>query len=54
MDLLESLIYGFVSGLAEIFPVSAQANQMVMRQLFGVAQKEPIRDFFVHIAILAA
>ena len=52
MGLVASIIYGFVSGLTEIFPVSAQANQMVMRQLFGVAQKEPIRDLLVHIAIL--
>lgn len=54
MNLFESIIYGIVSGLAEIFPVSAQANQMVLRQLFGVAQKEPIRDLLVHIAIFAA
>lgn len=54
MSLIESIIYGFVSGLAEIFPVSSQANQMVMRQLFGVSQKEPIRDLLVHIAILTA
>ena len=52
MGLFASIIYGFLSGLAEIFPVSAQANQMVMRQLFGVAQKEPIRDLLVHIAVL--
>lgn len=54
MRLLQSIIYGVVSGLTEIFPVSSQANQMVMRQLFGVAQKEPIRDLLVHIAVLAA
>ena len=54
MNLFESIIYGIVSGLAEIFPVSAQANQMVLRQFFGVAQKEPIRDLLVHIAIFAA
>lgn len=54
MSLFASVIYGIVSGLTEIFPVSSQANQMVMRQLFGVAQKEPIRDLLVHIAILAA
>lgn len=54
MSLFASIIYGIVSGLTEIFPVSSQANQMVMRQLFGVAQKEPIRDLLVHIAILAA
>jgi len=54
MSLFASIIYGIVSGLTEIFPVSAQANQMVMRQLFGVAQKEPIRDLLVHIAVLVA
>lgn len=54
MRLIASIIYGFVSGLTEIFPVSSQANQMVMRQLFGVAQKEPVRDLLVHIAVLAA
>jgi undecaprenyl-diphosphatase len=54
MSLFASIVYGLISGLTEIFPVSAQANQMVMRQLFGVAQKEPVRDLLVHIAILGA
>ena len=54
MNLFESIVYGIVSGLTEIFPVSSQANQMVMRHLFGVPNKEPIRDLLVHIAILAA
>lgn len=53
MGIFESIVYGFVSGLAEVFPVSAQANQMVMRQLFGIARKESIRDLLVHIAVLA-
>ena len=52
MSLFASIIYGIVSGLTEILPVSSQANQMVMRQLFGVSQKEPIRDLLVHIAII--
>ena len=54
MSVFASIFYGLISGLAEIFPVSAQANQMVMRQVFGVAQKEPIRDLLVHIAVLLA
>ena len=54
MNFFESLIYGVISGLTEIFPVSSQANQMVMRHLFGVPEKEPIRDLLVHIAVLAA
>jgi undecaprenyl-diphosphatase len=53
VGIFESIVYGFVSGLAEVFPVSAQANQMVMRQLFGIAHKESIRDLLVHIAVLA-
>lgn len=52
MGLLGSLLYGFVSGLAEIFPVSAQANQLVLRNLMGIPNKEPIRDLLVHIAVL--
>lgn len=54
MTFFASIVYGLVSGLTEIFPVSAQANQMVMRQIFGVAQKEPVRDLLVHIAVIVA
>lgn len=54
MNFFESLMYGVISGLTEIFPVSSQANQMVMRHIFGVPQKEPIRDLLVHIAVFAA
>lgn len=54
MSIIESIVYGFVSGMTEVFPVSSQANQLVMRQLFGVMEKEPIRDMLVHIAALAA
>ena len=54
MNFFESIVYGIVSGLTEIFPVSSQANQMVLRQLFGINQKEPIRDLLVHIAVLFA
>ena len=54
MSLMASIIYGIVSGLTEVFPVSSQANQMVMRHLFGVAHKEPIRDLLVHIAVFVA
>ena len=54
MSLIESIIYGVISGLTEIFPVSSQANQMVMRYLMGVAHKEPIRDLLIHMAVLMA
>lgn len=52
MQFLESLLYGLFSGLAEFLPVSTQAHQALCMQLFGATQREPLRDLFVHIALL--
>ena len=54
MQFLKSLLYGLISGLAEFLPVSTQAHQVLCMQIFGVAQREPLRDLFVHIALLLA
>lgn len=54
MDLswLESLIYGLVSGLAEFLPVSTHAHQQLLLHLFGAESSDPVRDLFVHLALL--
>ena len=54
MHFLESVIYGLMSGLAEFLPVSGQAHQVMCMLLFGRSEREPLRDFFVHIAIIVA
>jgi len=54
MTLFESIIYGLLSGLAQFLPVSSQAHQLIAMQLFGIDQRDPIRDLLVHIALLAA
>lgn len=54
MSFLESLLYGFLSGLTEFLPVSSQAHQAILLRLFGLTYREPARDVFVHIAILLA
>ena len=54
MSFLESLIYGLVSGLAEFLPVSSLGHQALMLRLFGLGNREPARDVFVHIGILVA
>ena len=41
MSLLQSIIYGLVSGLSELMPVSSAAHQVFLRELFGV-QKDPV------------
>ena len=54
MKFLESLIYGFVSGICEILPVSSRAHQGIMLKLFGVSEVNPILSLMVHLSILAA
>lgn len=54
MSFIESLIYGFISGLSEFMPVSTQGHQALMLRLFGLSVREPGRDVFVHIGILLA
>ncbi len=54
MSLFQSIIYGLISGLSELLPVSSQANQSILMCLFGVESREPLRDLFVHAAILLA
>ncbi len=53
MSILESILYGFVTGITEFLPVSARAHQVLMQLVFG-ATRNPLRDLLVHIAILAA
>lgn len=54
MRFLESLIYGLIAGIAEFLPVSAQAHQVLVMELFGSSQREPLRDLLVHAALIAA
>ncbi len=52
MNWFESIIYGFVSGLADLLPISSEAHQSLLLQLFGEANRDYVRDFIVHVAIL--
>ena len=54
MSILENLIYGFVSGLTEFLPVSSAGHQAILMQLFGADHRDPVRDIFVHLAIVVA
>ena len=53
MNWLLSLLYGFVSGAAEIFPVSSEAHRGLMALLFGV-EVNPLVDLLIHLGVLAA
>lgn len=56
MDLnwLHSIIYGFVSGLADILPVSAQAHRTLLLKFFGAKGEMDLLNLLVHLAVFAA
>lgn len=56
MDLnwLHSIFYGFVSGFADILPVSAQAHKVLLLKFFGVKGNMDLLNLLIHIAVFAA
>ncbi len=54
LNWLEALLYGFVSGITEFLPVSAQAHQMILLNLFGCTESNALLNLFVHIGMFGA
>ena len=54
MGWLDSLLYGFMSGLTEILPVSADGHQRIFLWLKGGSEASPMLSLFVHLGVLAA
>ena len=54
LNLLESILYGFVSGLSEILPISGQAHRNLMLQLLGATQEDALLRLMIHGGILTA
>ena len=54
MSLLESILYGLVSGIAEFLPVSAEAHQALLRLLFGVSNRSSLQELLIHIGVLVS
>ena len=50
----QNLVYGMISGLTEILPVSAQAHRLVLRKIFGNHYIPDLTLLLIHIGILAA
>lgn len=54
LSFFESILYGFISGCAEILPLSAKAHQSVMIKLFGLESELPLCNLFIHLALIFA
>lgn len=53
MNWFECILYGLVSGMTEILPVSSQAHEALLLKLFG-AGENPLLRILVHTAIWEA
>ena len=50
MNLIQSLIMGFVSGFAELLPISAEAHRALLRTFFGMSSEDAVFRLLVHLA----
>lgn len=53
MNWIQGFLYGLISGITEILPVSSQAHQRILLQIFGQV-RNPIMNLVVHIFALLA
>ena len=54
LSFFENLILGFISGLAEILPVSAQAHRLVILKMLGINGDSAVLRLMVHLAAAGA
>lgn len=53
LNWFQSILLGFLSGIAEILPVSAEAHRLVALKLFGNgAAMSPLTELFLHMGTL--
>lgn len=54
MDLtwLQSILYGLMTGLTDILPVSAAAHKVLLLKFFGIKGNVEALDLFIHLGIL--
>ena len=51
---LKSILFGFVSGISDILPVSAQAHKLLLLKMYGTGSEPGLMRLLIHIAILCA
>lgn len=53
LNLIQSILYGLIAGIADILPVSAQAHRLILLSLFGETGEAPLLRLLVHLGTLA-
>lgn len=54
LNWLQSILFGFISGLTDILPVSAQAHSVLLLKFFGVKSSGNLMRLLIHLGMFAA
>lgn len=54
INAIEHLIFGFLSGLADILPISAQAHRILMMKVLGSEPVDGLPLLLIHLGVLSA
>lgn len=54
LNWLQSILFGLVSGAADIIPVSGQAHRLLLLKFFGVNQMPSLLALVLHLSVAAA
>ena len=54
MTWLQNILYGFLSGMAEILPVSSRAHGILLLKIFGASGSSDLMLLLMHLGILLA
>ncbi len=50
----KSLIYGLISGLLDILPISADAHSALLLKFFGIKASSDVMNLLIHLAVFGA
>ena len=51
---IKSCIFGMLSGLLDVFPVSAEAHSVLLLKFFGLKNASDLMNLMIHLAVFAA
>lgn len=54
LNWLQSILFGLVSGITDIFPVSAQAHRVLLLKFFGVRDTSDLLALTLHLSVFLA
>lgn len=54
LNWFHSIIYGLLSGLTDILPISAQAHKILLLKFFGVKEVGDVMHLLIHLGIFTA